>query len=207
MLLAAGLDGLYTHDTAGEFYNLTDEEHERVNQRVAEVCESRVHLFQLGVSDPSPTRMLQRLRRIKPLNPGAIQIIPPDWFPLADAELRPFLDRMAAEAAPIGLVLYNPLHAKRVLGPEQLGRLGVEVDGLVGVKVVGGDATWFAALRRHSTDLSAFVSAHHLATGVQRGAQGSYSNVACLNPTAATRWYRQILDDPTSKLELERRVQ
>ena len=39
------------------------------------------------------------------------------------------------------------------------------------------------------------------------GAHGAYSNVACLNPFAAQKWYNQTAIDMDTALELETRIQ
>ena len=66
---------------------------------------------------------------------------------------------------------------------------------LIGVKTAGGDDAWYASMRHHLSPLSVFVPGHLLASGIPRGAHGSYSNVACLNPAAAQRWTDQIQTD------------
>src|SRR3546814_4206952 len=43
----------------------------------------------------------------------------PDWVRVTQTEAIDFLTRIAAEAAPIPIVLYNPPHAKRVFQPEE----------------------------------------------------------------------------------------
>jgi dihydrodipicolinate synthase/N-acetylneuraminate lyase len=113
---------------------------------------------------------------------------------------------MAAAADPIRLVLYNPPHAKVVLTPRQIGRLHAAVPSIAGVKVADGDDGWYAELRLHCRGLAVFVPGHHLATGIANGAQGSYSNVACLSPAGAQRWYNQMLVDLPAALALEQRI-
>lgn len=56
-------------------------------------------------------------------------------------------------------------------------------------------------------ELSVFVPGHHLATGISCGAHGSYSNVACLNPIAAQRWYESMGTDMKGAMELQLRIQ
>jgi len=133
-------------------------------------------------------------------------VILPDWFPLTEEEAAIFMERMAEMAGGIGLVLYNPPHAKRVWSPEQIGRLAERVPALIGLKTAGGDDAWYVAMRQHLARLSVFVPGHLLASGVQRGAHGAYSNVACLNPLAAQRWTNQMKTDLTSALEVEKRL-
>jgi len=206
VLVASGVDGVYTGGTAGEFYNLTEKEFDAVNESCAERCRDASLPFQIGVSHMSPWLSLGRLRRARALSPRAMQVILPDWFPPSEQERVAFLSRMAEEADPIGLVLYNPPHAKVTLTPQQFGNLARGVPGLVGVKVADGDAGWYAAMREHADRLAVFVPGHHMATGIRQGAHGSYSNVACLNPAASARWYLQIITNIEMALNLELRI-
>jgi dihydrodipicolinate synthase/N-acetylneuraminate lyase len=206
-LIAASVDGLYTNGTAGEFHTQSEAEFDAIHALVAERCHGAGMPFQIGASHMSAQLSLDRIRRAKPLHPSAFQVILADWFPLKEAEMVACLERMAAAAEPVGLVLYNPPHAKMVLTPTQIGWLRAAVPALIGVKVAGGDAAWYAEMRAHCQGLAVFVPGHHLATGIANGAAGSYSNVACLSPAGAQRWYGQMLTDLPAALELEQRIQ
>src|SRR6185503_10041437 len=149
---------------------------------------------------------LARIGRAVQFQPSAIQVILADWFPLTEKEMIACLERSAAAADPVGLVLYNPPHAKVVLTPAQIGRLRDAVPGLIGVKVADGDAAWYAEMRAHCQGLAVFVPGHHLATGIANGAVGAYSNVACLSPAGSQRWYNQMLADLPAALALEQRI-
>jgi dihydrodipicolinate synthase/N-acetylneuraminate lyase len=61
-------------------------------------------------------------------------------------------------------------------------------------------------MRAHCGRVAVFVPGHHLATGIAGGAAGSYSNVACLSPAGAQRWYEQMLVDLPGALALEQRI-
>jgi dihydrodipicolinate synthase/N-acetylneuraminate lyase len=111
---------------------------------------------------------------------------------------------MALVADGVSLVLYNPPCAKTRLEPELFVRLADAAPALIGVKVPGGDDAWF---RRMPSRLAVFVAGHTLASGIARGAAGSYSNVTCLNPAGAVRWYERMLTDLPAALELETRLQ
>ncbi|MCB0044743.1 MAG: dihydrodipicolinate synthase family protein [Caldilineaceae bacterium] len=206
-LIAAGVHGMYTNGTAGEFYAQTEGEFDQIQMIVAERCEQGAVPFQIGASHMDPLIMLSRIRRAAQLAPAAIQIILPDWFPLSQEEQIDFLLQAADIADPVGLVLYNPPHAKRVLTPRELGVLAEAVPALVGVKTAGGDATWYQKAGHYAPQLAVFVPGHYLATGVSRGAQGAYSNVACLSPGGSSRWYDLMLTDMAAAQELEGRIQ
>jgi len=205
-LIAMQVDGIYSNGTAGEFHTQTESEFDLISECLARKCNAAGMRFQIGVSHMSAQISRERLRRIVPLAPGAVQVILPDWFPVTEEEAITFLEGMAETAAGIGLVLYNPPHAKRVLNPEQLGRLAGRIPTLVGIKTAGGDDAWYAAMREHLARLSVFIPGHLLASGAHRGAQGAYSNAACLNPLAAQRWTDQMKTDLPTALELEQRL-
>ena len=62
-------------------------------------------------------------------------------------------------------------------------------------------------MRQHAGGLALFVAGHALATGHIHGARGAYSNVACLAPRTASKWYRQMQTDGAAALVIERRLQ
>jgi dihydrodipicolinate synthase/N-acetylneuraminate lyase len=61
-------------------------------------------------------------------------------------------------------------------------------------------------MRRLVPGLSVFIPGHFMATGLKQGAHGSYSNIACLDPRRAQRWYETTLQDPESGMEIERQI-
>lgn len=206
-LMEAGVDGIYSNGSAGEFYSQTEAEFDRVSQGLAEQCEKAGTPFQLGASHFVPQLALERVRRAAELRPSAIQVILPDWFPPSLEEAQAALGGYAEAAQGIGLVLYNPPHAKRVLQPEELLWLGQRVGAMVGTKVADGDQGWYDRMQGVARIMSVFVPGHHLATGLGRGvATGAYSNVACLSPRGAQRWWEQMQTDLPAALELESRI-
>jgi len=208
VLIASRPNGIYSNGTAGEFYAQTEDEFMQVSEMLASKCEKALIPFQIGVSHMSPQISLQRLKMIKDLHPGAVQVILPDWFPPTPDESVVFLKKMAEEAGEISLVLYNPPHAKIQVEPEDWAFLKKQIPSLMGVKVFdqNGNADWYAKVRKNSEGLSVFIPGHRLATGIKSGAHGAYSNMACLNPFAAQKWYNLINNDMEAALELESRV-
>ncbi len=137
-LIAMKVDGIYSNGTAGEFHTQTEAEFDQISECLATKCDAAGMRFQIGVSHMSAQISRERLKRAVPLKPGAVQMILPDWFPVTEPEAVDFLQGMAETADGIGLVLYNPPHAKRVWNPEQIGRLVERVPQLIGLKTAGG---------------------------------------------------------------------
>lgn len=206
-IATANVDGIYTNGTAGEFYSQTENEFIRICEMTAEVCEKHKLPFQIGASFPTPQIMLERVRQAKNFNPSAIQVILPDWISVSNAEAVSFLQKVEEIATPIGIVLYNPPHSKRVLAPKDFGELKSKVKNLVGLKVMDRDANWYQEMKNYARDLSVFVPGHHLATGFSQGASGSYSNIACLSPKGAQKWFELMKTDINAALEIENRIQ
>jgi len=207
-LAAAGVDGIYSNGTAGEFHVQTEDEFDRVSQLLAEKCRRSGVLFQIGASHPVPATTIERIGRTKHLDPDAYQVILPDWVKVNSDEALVFLKRVAAIADPVPLVLYNPPHAKKVLQPEEYAALAAEIPSLISIKLLDGDDDWYRRMRPVSDKVAIFVPGHRLATGVHQGvASGAYSNVACINPRAAQHWWQLMQTDINEALSIEQRIQ
>jgi dihydrodipicolinate synthase/N-acetylneuraminate lyase len=200
--------GIYSNGTVGEFYAQNTDEFARISAMLSEKCEKAKVAYQIGVSHPCAQELLRRLEIVRGMKPGAVQVILPDWFPLSDEEILAFMIGIQARAAGIPLVLYNPPHAKRRLVPAEWMLIKRHVDTFVGVKVFdeGGQREWYDLVRESVDGLSVFIPGHRLATGISSGCHGAYSNVACLNPLAAQRWYESMRSDMATALELESRI-
>jgi 4-hydroxy-tetrahydrodipicolinate synthase len=203
-LISSGVNGIYSNGTAGEFYNQTEDEFDQISEILAQKCTAASLPYQIGCSHTNPLVSLKRVKRAKAFAPGALQIILPDWFPPTLAEVVDYLQVMAKAAYPIGLVLYNPPYAKKKLTPSDLYVIKEAGINLVGCKTAGGDVNWYAEMKNLIPELSLFVPGHHLATGIK---DGSYSNVACIDPTAAQKWFDLMQTDMEKALELQTRIQ
>jgi dihydrodipicolinate synthase/N-acetylneuraminate lyase len=77
---------------------------------------------------------------------------------------------------------------------------------VVAIKVAGGDDAWYRAMEPVFGRLGVFVPGHLLASGLARGARGSFSNVACLSPRGAQQWYELCLREPAEGQKWEQRI-
>ncbi|MWA03627.1 dihydrodipicolinate synthase family protein [Actinomadura sp. LD22] len=199
--------GVYVNGSAGEFVTLAEDEFDRIASLTAERCEAAGIPFQIGASHPSGQTALRLIERANTYAPSAIQITLPDWLPLSGHETVAAVTRMHDLAAPTPIVLYNPPHAKTQISPSLYGTLAGRLPRLIGIKVAGGDADWHARMRAAAPGPAIFVAGHRLAREAPLGARGAYSNVACLSPAGALRWYDAIIEDPAASADLDVRVQ
>lgn len=204
ILCGSGVAGIYTNGTAAEFFNQTEAEFDAITDLVLDRAGRAWVPVQIGVSNSNPRIARDQLRRIAASDAVAAQITLPDWWPPSEAEQDRFIDGMS-EASGLPLILYNPPTAKVRLDLEGIARLRARSASLVGVKVAGGDADWYAQRRDRLGDLSVFVAGHTVAFGRPLGADGAYSNVACLSPWGAVRHWDMIETDPEAATEIETR--
>ena len=184
----AGVSGVYSGGTASEFHCQTEVEFQEISTRFATVAENHNLPFQIGAAHPLPQGGLDRITFAASLSPLAIQVTLPDWTPLDYASVCHFMDRATLAAEGVPLVLYNPPHAKTVLTPIQLKDLTKRYSSIIGLKCGGGDTLWYAAMATVLARVSVFIPGHFYTSGVAQGAHGSYSNMACLSPSAAVAW-------------------
>ena len=199
---ASGIQGVYTNGTSGEFWAQSEAECDRLAALTAEVCAARGLAYQLGASHPCPHTALERIRRARALAPGAIQVVLADWWPVRLEDAIRCLTRFAEAAAPVPLVLYNPPHAKRLLTPDEIRTLKTAVPALVGFKGTQYDQLLPAGI----PGMALFAGGRVLADAWAKGARGSYSEVACMNPWGAARWYRLMERDLPAAQEIGRRL-
>lgn len=207
VLAASGLHGIYANGSAGEFHNQTEAEFERLAALVAAKAHAAGMPFQLGVSNTNPRVARARLARMQPLRPSGVQFTLPDWWPPSPPELTRFITGMNDAAQGLPLILYNPPQSKLRLSLPQIAELRTLAPHLIGAKLPGGDEHWYAQRRELLPDFSVFVPGHTVAFGRPLGADGAYSNVACLGPRGALLHWRLSQDSPQQARELESRIQ
>lgn len=205
VLCQSGVAGIYTNGTAGEFFNQTGAEFDAITAIVLDRAGKASVPVQIGVSNSNPRVARDRLARITGSSAMAAQVTLPDWWPPSAQEQTRFLAGMAEAGQGLPLILYNPPTAKARLNVPQIAALRLDAPHLVGVKVAGGDADWYAQRRDLLGDLSVFVAGHTVAFGRPLGADGAYSNVACLSPAGAVQQWEQIETDPDAASNFEDR--
>ena len=207
ILIDSKVDGIYSNGSTGELHNQDESETDRVNTLLAEKCEAAGMPFQIGASHMDPRISLSRAHRAKALNPqrhpghpaglGSLQRDGNGGLPRTHRGKQSILSAWCFTCRGTQNVHF---------GPKSIGRLAQRIPTLFGLKVLGGDADWFASMKKHAPRLSIFVPGHELATMTPLGAHGSYSNVACLSPKGAMKWQASIQSDYSAALDLEKRI-
>lgn len=185
----AGVHGVYTGGTAGEFYAQDDATFDRITQLVCQTARPLGLRVQIGCTALSTRTVCGRIERARRAGADGIQVALPFWLPLNDDDVLGFFCDLANAADGSPLVLYHSGRAKRSIGPELLQRLCEQTPTLIGIKDTVSDEAHWRALRAAAPQLSFFGGDYCLLDRMRNGGQGTYSSLAGLNPMGMVRYY------------------
>jgi 4-hydroxy-tetrahydrodipicolinate synthase len=138
-LIAAGVDGLITCGTTGEWVFLSREERQRVTEVVLRTAAGRVAvLAQTGAASTVETVALTQHAR--DLGVQAVTVVSPYYYRLSDAALVEHYVRVAGSVPGFPVFLYNiPQNTGNNLSPETVAQITGRCSNVVGIKDSSGN--------------------------------------------------------------------
>ena len=122
---AAGVHGAYCTGTDGEFHTLELDEFTTVVTAFARAAE-RVNLpVHAGTGWLTLRGAIDRTRVARDVGIHAVQVVPPFWVPVNDAERIQFYRALADAVPDVGILIYNTERIGKILGAAQIRALGV----------------------------------------------------------------------------------
>lgn len=184
-MIRAGVHGIYTTGSTGEFYALEFDEFKRMVDIQADLCGRAKMPLQIGCCSDATGKTLRLLEYAAGKKEvGAAQVAIPYWMELTDRELIQFFKDLHSACPDLPLVHYNIPRAKRFLhGSDYLKILEV-APNLIGVKYTFAGAN-FGSLQNDllkTPMLSYFIAENLLVSAMQLGAKGSCSSLIATNP-------------------------
>ena len=191
-LCRAGVHGVYTTGSTGEFYALDFDEFRRMVDVQVEICGRQQTPLQIGCNAECTRKVIRLLEYVAAKQGiGAAQVVIPYWMELTDRELLQFFKDLYRACPDLPLVHYNVPRSKRyLLGPDYRRVLEV-APNLIGVKFSYAGSN-FANLQDAlllTPELSYFVGENLLVSAMMLGARGSYSSLICTNPSFTLTMY------------------
>jgi dihydrodipicolinate synthase/N-acetylneuraminate lyase len=185
----AGVHGLYTGGTTGEFYAQDDATFERVAIIACREGDALGLPVQIGCTALATRTVTGRIRTAVAAGADGIQLAIPFWLELADEEIVAFFRAAAEAAGDVPLVLYHTLRAKKKLSAELLARVAAEVPTLIGLKDTACSVEELHAMLAAAPGLAIFGAEHNLAAKMQAGGRGTYSSITGLNARRVVALY------------------
>lgn len=177
---AAGVHGVYTSGSTGEFYVLSEDEFRRMVDLQDEVCGAHAVPLQIGCCSDNTRETIRLLEYAAgKRHVGAAQVVLPYWMELTDREMLQFFRDLNRACPDLPLVHYNIPRAKRFLLAQDYLRILEVAPNLIGVKFTYGGSHWadLESAIAATPQVSYFVGENLLVSAMMLGARGSYSSL------------------------------
>ena len=188
----AGVPGVYTGGTTGEFYAQERDEFERIARATVEECHRHSKPALIGCTATSTRGACLRAAFASQIGADAIQIAFPFWMEIADDQVLPFLTSVAKAARGLPLSIYETSRAKKLLTVKQHFQIHNALPQYMMVKATKGtigDST--EGCRALSEIVNVFVGEHRWAELGPQGAIGGCSSIVYWSPRVLLRsWSR-----------------
>ncbi|MBI4024178.1 MAG: dihydrodipicolinate synthase family protein [Verrucomicrobia bacterium] len=186
----AGMHGLYSGGTTGEFYTQDFDLFSEINETLVKTAHAHGKPVQAGCTALDTAQARKRVQRARRFGADIIQIALPFWLQLDDQETVAFFEAIADAAGPTPIVHYDTGRSKRRISPELYQQIIRRVPTLWGTKFGSSDIYDVRLITLANPGLKVFVGEHVLASATPMGATGAYSSVVLINP----RWMIEYFD-------------
>ena len=115
----AGMPGVYTAGTTGEFYAMEYDEWKAVSRATVETCKANRTPVMIGVTSTYTLGAQRRAAYAAELGADAIQVALPFLMEMDDREVVPFFKAVSDAAPGLALSVYETRRAKKVMTFEQ----------------------------------------------------------------------------------------
>ena len=189
----AGIPGVYTGGTTGEFYAMELDEFREVARSTIEVCRQQGTPVMIGCTSTSTLGARRRAELAVEVGADAIQVALPFWMEIDESEIVPFFRDVSAAAAGIPLSIYETTRAKRTLTLAQHGAVKDAVPNYLMVKANAGTVGATAAgCRLLSQFVNVFVGESRWAELGPCGVRGCCSSMVYWNPSVTLEFWASV---------------
>jgi 4-hydroxy-tetrahydrodipicolinate synthase len=192
-LAQAGMDGIYTTDSDGEFYAIELDEFRSLARAFGKALEScgRDIDAAMGVTWSHTAGVIDRIKASLDAGILNVHVAFPIFMPLAATDVDRFFDDLATAAPQARWIHYAHPRCGPNLTGKDYARLGARFPKqFIGTKLGTTDTTALTEIISRSPDLAHFVVDTTLLPGMQLGAVGCYSYWCNTLP----RWHRGYFD-------------
>lgn len=192
-LHAAGVHGIYTTDSDGEFYAIELDEYRRIVDVFADEAQRLGVPTQVGVTWTNTQGMVDRLRYAAERGILGAHVGHPYFMPMSPESYRVYWEDVQ-NAVPewFALIHYNTPRVHNYQRGPDYAILQRDIPNLVGTKHVGANFPEFMTLMQDAPGLSHFTSEHAFTPYSMFGARGIYSWFVNYNAPYMAAWYEEM---------------
>ena len=191
----AGIPGVYSGGTTGEFYAMEFDEFQAVARATVEECRAHGKPAMVGCTSTYTLGAVRRAAYAAQIGADAIQVALPYWMEVGDDQIVPFFKEVVEASGGLPFSLYDiPCRAKKTLTLQQHRELKEAVPSYLMVKAgsgtVGGTPEGCAAL---SEFVNVFCGESACGELGRAGANGGCSAMIYWNPRVTLELWNQML--------------
>ncbi len=179
----AGVPGVYSGGTTGEFYAIEFDDFVPIARATAEECKRHGTPVMIGVTHTSTPGAVRRAAFAREIGADAIHVALPFWMEVDDRDVVRFFADVYAAADGLSLSVYETTRTKKALTLQQHRDIKSAIPAYVNVKA---NANTLGCSERGCADLSEFVNVFVAETLWARlgphGAVGCASSLVYTNP-------------------------
>ncbi|MCD4727558.1 MAG: dihydrodipicolinate synthase family protein [Pirellulales bacterium] len=189
----AGVPGVYTGGTTGEFYAMEFDEFKAVSRATVEECHARGKPAMIGCTSTYNLGAARRAAYAAEVGADAIQVALPFWMEIDDAQIVPFFKEVAEASSGLPLSVYETTRAKKVLTLEQHRDIK---DAVPSYMVVKANANTLGCTPEGCQSLSEFVNVfvgeNKFGELGRVGAKGGCSSLVYWNPRVILSLWQHV---------------
>jgi 4-hydroxy-tetrahydrodipicolinate synthase len=189
----AGVPGVYTAGTTGEFYAMEFDEWKAITRATVEEGHARGKPVMIGCTSTYNLGAARRAAFAAEVGADAIQVALPFWMEIGDEQIVPFFREVAAASGGLPLSVYETTRAKKVLTLDQHRAIK---DAAPSYMVVKANADTVGRTPEGCQTLSKFVNVfvgeNEFATLGRFGVKGGCSSLIYWNPPVILSLWQQV---------------
>jgi len=189
----AGIPGVYTGGTTGEFYAMDLDEYREVARATVEECHAHDTPAMIGCSATYTLGAIRRAQIAVEIGGDAIQLALPFWLEVSARDVVPFFKSVADAADGLPLSIYDTARCKRRLTLDQHLAIKDAIPNYVMVKATAGTiGATPEGCRALSERINVFVGETHWTELGRCGARGGCSSMVYWNPQFTLDFWSKV---------------
>jgi 4-hydroxy-tetrahydrodipicolinate synthase len=198
----AGVSGVYTAGTTGEFYAMEFDEWQSVTRATIEECKQQHTPVMIGVTSTYTLGAVRRAAFASAAGADAVQVALPFWMEVSDRNVIPFFKAVSDASSGLALTIYDTLRTKKSLSVEMYRAIKEATGSFIAVKSNSGTT---GCTPDGCSKLSEFVNVWAGETEWNRlgpyGLKGCASSLVYMNPRIMLDMFNLVRQKKWSELQ------
>ena len=189
----AGVPGVYTGGTTGEFYAMEFDEFQAITRATIEECRANGKPVMIGCSSTYTLGAARRAAYANEMGADAIQIALPYWMEIGDDQIVPFFQEVVNASGGLPLSIYETTRAKKTLTLEQHREIKDAVPSYLMVKSNAGTlGATLEGCKALCEFVNVFASEEQFGRLGRVGMKGCCSSAVYWNPRVMLQLWQQV---------------